>query len=596
MRNYEAIGLRVGLEIHQQLDSGNKLFCHCSIAPKGKNHFPFSIERRMRPAAGELAVVDPAAIYEFFRHREFIYRYNRNSSCLVELDEEPPSPLNKKALYIALQIARLLRADIVDELHVMRKTVIDGSAVSGFQRTALLATNGEIDTSFGPLAIRTIMLEEDAATPLNKRTGVVEYRLDRLGVPLVELATSSDIHTPEQAKEAAKKMGKLLRSVSVVRGIGSIRQDINISIRNGARIELKGFQELEKIPDVVANEAERQLSLIDIKATLEKRGFTETREFSDVTDILKNTKNNFLRKSILSGNRIVAIKLPKFAGLLSKKIGDRTFGKELSAYAAAYGFGIIHSDENIENHSLGNEFQDLRKQMKTGEQDAVLIVAGNKLESVVNALLERINYCIKGVPEETRVADVVGSRYTRPLPGAGRLYPESDIPAIKIHPFLEKVKVPKTLEERKADLDLPGELAEQVINSPYLELYEKLKKYGPVLVASTLMQLTALRRDGILIEKISKSDLEGMFSSIKKGAIAKDTVPEILKSLSKGEEFPVLLKKYEQISDEELVAVIKNAIKSTPEKKENIIIGKVMKQVHGKASGARVARLLRREL
>jgi glutamyl-tRNA(Gln) amidotransferase subunit E (EC 6.3.5.7) len=61
----------------------------------------------------------------------------------------------------------------------------------------------------------------------------------------------------------------ILRSTGKVkRGLGTIRQDINISIREGARVEIKGVQELDLIAEVVRREVCRQVSLLEIREEL----------------------------------------------------------------------------------------------------------------------------------------------------------------------------------------------------------------------------------------------------------------------------------------------------------------------------------------
>src|SRR3989344_5212310 len=207
--NYSELGMKAGLEIHQQLASGTKLFCRCPIG-KSEN-FPVEVRRKMVPVQSELGDEDPAALFEYFRNRTFVYKADPATSCLVELDEIPPRPVSESALRTALQVSRLLNCNLVDEIYFMRKAVIDGSAVSGFQRTGLIATNGSIDTSFGTVKIETVNLEEDSAPAVSKGD-VTEYRLDRLGVPLVEIATDASMHTPQQVKEVAEKIGTMLRA------------------------------------------------------------------------------------------------------------------------------------------------------------------------------------------------------------------------------------------------------------------------------------------------------------------------------------------------------------------------------------------------
>lgn len=587
--DYKKLGLRVGLEIHQQLASGTKLFCRCPI--RKSSEFPIEVRRKMRPVQSELGEEDPAALFEFLRDKTFVYLANRESSCLVELDEQPPKPLNEKALTIAVQLAKLLRCDLVNEIHVMRKTVIDGSAVTGFQRTALIATDGYIDTNFGPLEIKTINLEEDSAPAISKGD-YIEYRLDRLGIPLVEVATASTIGSPEQAKESAEQIGLLLRSLEVVRGIGSIRQDVNISIKEGSRIEIKGFQQLEDIPKLVENEAARQSALIEIKDDLHKRGFKACGKARDITKLFEKTKCNFVRKAVEGGQHVSALVLPKFAGLLKKQCGDRTFGKELSAYPAAYGFGMIHSDEDLEKYNLVYEFDKLRKELEACEEDAIAIIVGNGAEKAISALIGRINYCSVGVPEETRVADGLGSKYARPLPGSGRLYPESDIPAIKITRELTDIEMPKTLEEKRHELkELPKQLAEQIVKSKYYSQFLQLKKYDPVLAATIFLSTYKdLSLRGFDVSKIKKEDLEKIMS---RQDIPQNAIPNILIEILKGETVDVALSYYEEYSDEELRSIVMKVIEENRTKTDSALIGIVMEKTKGRTDGKKVAQLIK---
>lgn len=253
----EKIGFKCGLEIHKQLE-GKKLFCSCPALVNDPNPPDIIIKRKLRVSPSELGEIDKAAKYEMEKNKEFYYEACSTSSCLVELDEEPPHSLNEDALDTALIVSILLNAKPVDELQFMRKVVIDGSNTTGFQRTALVATDGYLDTKKGIINIPTICLEEEAAKKISQKGNKITYRLDRLGVPLVEIATSPDIKDPEHAKEVAEKLGMILNSTGrVKRGLGSIRQDINLSLKNTPRIEIKGFQDLRSIPKVINNEIKR---------------------------------------------------------------------------------------------------------------------------------------------------------------------------------------------------------------------------------------------------------------------------------------------------------------------------------------------------
>jgi len=591
--NYNKLGLRVGIEIHQRLNT-KKLFCNCSSLQSEESEK--EIKRKIRPVAGELGEIDPAALYEFLRNRTFVYRLYQGETCLVELDEEPPHPLNREALKIGLQICMLLNCTIPDEIHVMRKTVIDGSNTGGFQRTAIIGMNGEIKTSTGLIKIETVALEEEAARIEERRGDEIVYKLNGLGIPLIEIATSADIHSPEQAKEVAEKIGMLLRATNVQRGIGTIRQDVNISIAGGARIEVKGFQELADIPKLVENEAKRQASLIEIKKELQKRGLKEIKEAEDVTKLFENAQCNFIKKN--KPKKILALKLEKFAGLLKKECGDRTFGKELSAYAGAYGYGIIHSDEDLEKYKLNNEFRKMREKLKAKDEDAVLIIAGDNPEKAMEAVKKRAGQCSIGVPEETRVADGVGSKYTRPLPGSERMYPETDIPPIVINrEVLESIEIPETLEERERALQkiLPKELARQIINSDYLEIFEEIDG-DPILAATTLTStITDLKRKGFRIEKIHKKDFVEIFELVKKKEISKDSVPSALEMVINGNKNEIK-KTLGLMDDEEMEKIVKDIIKKNKDLNEKALMGLAMEKLRGRAEGKRVMEIVRKSL
>lgn len=266
--NFEKIGLKAGLEIHQQLDT-NKLFCSCPSILR-KDEPLFKVKRKLNAVVGELGGVDIAAKYEKSKDETFVYEVF-DTNCLVELDEEPPHQINKEAIEIALHIAFLLNCKIFPVTQIMRKTVVNGSNTSGFQRTLLLAHDGYIETSFGKVGIDYIFLEEDSARPSTPTDEDDEeksksYKLDRLGIPLVEIATGPHMHTPKQIKEAALKIGEIIRACKVKRGLGTIRQDVNISIAGSERVEIKGFQDPKIMETTVIKEIERQKKCLEEKS------------------------------------------------------------------------------------------------------------------------------------------------------------------------------------------------------------------------------------------------------------------------------------------------------------------------------------------
>lgn len=623
--DYKKLGLRVGLEIHQQLNSGTKLFCRCPIMRS--EDLPIEVRRKLRAVPGELGDVDPAALQEYLKNRTFVYRANSESSCLVELDDDPPKPVNEKALRLGVQICKLLHCHILDEVHVMRKTVVDGSSVSGFQRTALIGIGGYVEGNFGNatgrVGVQTVMLEEDAATPIAKGEGVVEYRLDRLGIPLVEIATDSSIGSPQMAKQVAEHIGLLLRSLDdgkgVVRGIGSIRQDINISIESGERIEIKGFQELDKIPDVVENEVNRQMCLLEIKEELRKRGFKSVNtKPADVTKLFVNTKSNLIRKAIDSHGYVYALVLPKFAGLLKKMCGDRTFGKELSNYGETFGLGIMHSDEDVARFGLGFEFNKLREELKLGQEDLFLITAGsskNAIENTLTLIASRASQCIHGVPKETRTSDGVGSKYTRPLPGSGRLYPESDIPPVRITSDLRSVETPRTLMEKQEETiktlvkerGMKESIARAIVNYRTVSTDEirmitdftkKFPKADANIIARMIVEMPKeiKKRFNLDVSKLNREIYYRVLESVSNEEIPNDSIIFILVDYITGNDIGKAMAKYKTITDAELRKIVKDTVSQNKGKKESVLMGLIMKKIRGKASGEKVSKILKEML
>ncbi len=480
--DYQAIGFKCGIEIHNRLATKQKLFCSCPARFSNLEKPSFTIFRKLRAVPGEMGEVDIAAEFEFLRNRDYVYYVYEDTCCLVELDEEPPHEMNREALFIALQIAKLLHCEIPEEIHVMRKTVIDGSNTSGFQRTAIVGLNGYIETSKGIVHIPTVCLEEESAGIVEKKERQVVYRLDRLGIPLIEISTAPEIKDPLHAREVAEKLGMIIRSTGKSQhGIGTTRQDLNVSIAKGARVEIKGVQELELIPKVLECEVKRQLELI-----------------------AKGIK-------------------PK---------------------------------------------------------------------------------------EETRVANPDGTTiFARPLPGGERMYPETDIPPIRISKeFIDSIPLPETLEEKKKRFEkiIGKELAEQIIKSSYLSWFEKFSKiYEPKLVARTFtVILTSLRREGFGIENLDYKHFEKIFELVSKNMLAKEGIETVLKELCKNPkksvEEIIKTRGLKPVSENEIEKIIDEILKKYPElaemKKFSAIMGEAMRVLRGKADGKIVAEIIKRKI
>jgi len=553
--NYSELGLKVGLECHQQLATQKKLFCGCKPQLfKGEPEIIFL--RRLRPTQSELGQIDPAAYFEFQKGVKILYEANSETSCLVEMDEEPPHELNSEALEITLMIALMMNAKPVDEVYVMRKIVIDGSNTTGFQRTCVVALNGSIVVDGKIVPIQHISLEEDAARKMGEEESIIRYRIDRLGIPLVEVTTGPVINTPEEAEKVALTIGRILRSTGRVKhGIGTIRQDLNVSIRDGALIEIKGVQELELISKVVEYEVRRQLNLLKIRDELSRRGLKNDElreEFIDVTLVFKETKCRILQKAISLGKRVFAVKLPKFAGLLGFELAPGLrFGTELSDRAKFWGRvgGILHSDEFKFYGISDEETSKLKIMVNASDEDAIVLVADNveNATDALRAVVGRAREALIGVPEETRAANPDGTtRYMRPRPGSARMYPETDVPPIKItEEYLRRIKglLPESPEEKIERLmknyGLNEKLARQILDSEYEDLFEVIAKetgVAPTIIAATLTEtFKALKREGVNIEALTNEQIIDIFRLVGSEKTTKEAIPEIVRWLAKHE-------------------------------------------------------------
>jgi glutamyl-tRNA(Gln) amidotransferase subunit E len=628
--DYSSIGLRVGIEIHQQLATKEKLFCSCPAELASDETPKREVRRFLKVAKSEVGEVDPAAQYEIMKGRNIIYEVPENHACLVELDEEPPHDLNREAVLITLAIAKALNSTPVDEIEVMRKIVVDGSNTTGFQRTAIVAVGGYLVDDDGLIRIQTICLEEDAARKVDEGRGYVKYNLDRLGIPLIEIATGPDIRSPEQAMRVAFKLGLLLRlSGKVKRGIGTIRQDLNISIKGGVKTEVKGVGRLELIPKVVEYEVSRQLRLLEIRDELIKRGVKESDLpylMVDATDVFLSSKSRLVSSSLSKGLRIYAAPLKGFGGLLKIELmPGRRFGTELSDYAKAWGGvgGIIHSDE-LPSYGISEEEREavFRLLSLDRERDAYVLVISDaeSAERALKAVVDRARHALIGIPKETRAANPDGTtRYMRPQPGAMRMYPETDIRPIPVTQELleeaERLKPPTPedlLTRLVGEHKLAKTLAEQLIRDPlihtYLNLVEELgDKVQPHVIATTLMiHLKGLKSEGLDVSLIDEQTLKTVLEKVGENILSKDAVPEILReySLKKGEvSLEELIKKYTGIGVGELEKLIDEVIETLREtlltKKEkafNIVMGEVMKKVRGRIDGKVVAETVRKKL
>ncbi|MCX8189941.1 MAG: Glu-tRNA(Gln) amidotransferase subunit GatE [Candidatus Diapherotrites archaeon] len=621
--DYKAIGLKAGLEVHQQLDTG-KLFCRCPSKLKS-NSADFSFTRKLSLSASELGEFDRAAMEQAHKKITYEYLFFNDCCCLVECDEEPPSSIDSQALSVALQIALMCNANIFDSACVMRKIVLDGSNVSGYQRTVLLATGGEIYIQNKKVPIQTIVLEEDAARPVQKNSEKTIYSLDRLGIPLIEIATAPALQTPKEVKECAIKIGELIRrTCKAKRGLGTIRQDINISIANGARVELKGVQELEMIDKCVEMEVQRQLALLRIKDVLKERKVRAeniSASFKELDYIFVKSNCRIITEALKSKKHVFGLKVCGFAGIFGTEVQPgRRFGTEVADYLRARHAlsGLFHSDELPKYGITEEEVDSVKADLNVSERDAfVLVVADeNKAKEAFASVAERCLTALNSIPEETREALPDGtSHYLRPLPGAARMYPETDLPKIIIHKsYLKELqkKLPLGLEERLTlykKVGLSNKLAEEMKLSNYACLFEEAIQKGidgKRCAVILLEELKRLEREGFDVENICDEDILAVLEAERSGLNKENTV-EALKQKAKNpsKKIKEIIREfsYQKVSDEEIAKIIKEILKKNKalvmEKKErclNALMGDVMKELKGKADSSKVALNLKKEL
>ncbi|WP_430505512.1 Glu-tRNA(Gln) amidotransferase subunit GatE [Haloparvum sp. PAK95] len=614
--DYEELGLVAGLEIHQQLDTATKLFCDSPTTRREPEEAERELTRTLHPTKSELGELDEAALEESRVDHEFTY-LAYDTTCLVEEDEEPPRTVDDEALSVALQIADLLDVTVVDQAHVMRKLVIDGSNTSGFQRTLLLGQDGAIETSEGTVGIEDLMLEEESAQRIEETDEGVVYGLDRLGIPLVEIGTRPDIRSPEQAREAAERIGMLLRSTGTVkRGLGTIRQDVNVSIAEGARVEVKGVQDLQGIEDIVRGEVQRQSELLDIADELQARD-AEVGDTQEVTDVFADTDSGVIGGALESGGKVTAVPLYGFDGLVGREIQeDRRLGTELSDHAKRHGAGgIFHTDELPAYGVTEDEVEALREAVGASDDDAVAIVAADPetADLAIDAAADRAETAIEGVPEETRDANEDGTtRYLRPLPGAARMYPETDVPPVE--PDVTEVETPELLDEKVDryvdEFALDRGLAEQVAFGQRFPLFEDAVARGvdPTLAATTLEStLTELRRDDVPVGNLTDEHLLETLALVDSGEVPQEGLEDVLTTLA---EQPALSAEEAAeeagvggVSEEEVREAVAEVVERNAEQVEaegmgafSGLMGEAMGALRGKASGDLVSEVLREEI
>jgi glutamyl-tRNA(Gln) amidotransferase subunit E len=617
------VGVKVGLEIHQQLATNKKLFCNC--IPTDTEEYSIKFQRKLRAAKSELGEYDPAALFEKSKSKSIVYYANPDSSCLVEQDEEPPHELDEDAKKISLIIASALKSNIFSEIYPMRKTVVDGSNTTGFQRTMLISQGGNFEVEGTTIGIQSICLEEDAAKNLGDEGTIRKFGLERLGIPLVEIATEPFEVKPQHIKKIALALGRILRSTKKVkRGLGSIRQDVNVSIKDGGGvvIEVKGVQQLDQLEKVVEYEAKRQQGLLEISKELKKRNWIHDKEKDrkDITELFTKCKSKIIQSAIKKQQKIFAISFINMGEIFgyTPYEGIR-LGKEIAELVRFFGIGgVFHSDE-LPNYGIERiDIENLKEFLKINEKDAFLILATTKekIHIVIDQIISRIEFIKNnGIPIDTRLATMNGeTKFLRPRPGAARMYPETDIPPIIIsNEELENAKknIPKSWDESLLELQkkytLNPQLSEQIFDSRYIELFEKIVgkvKINPTFIVSILCStITSFERNGLNSKLLKNEEIEKSFQLLDEGKIAKESIEIIFENIMAGKsqstQEAMKNASIEAVNESDVEEIIKKIVENNQEivknQKERAVgplMGIAMKELRGKASGELVNNLL----
>ena len=614
--DYAAVGFKSGLEIHQQLLTATKLFCRCP-AGRYSRKYDAEILRHMRPTLSELGEYDGTALMEFKTKKEIIYRINRETVCTYEMDDTPPFMIDEDALDIALGIGMLYDCIMVDELHIARKQYLDGSIPTGFQRTTIVGVDGAVPYKDRSIHIIQLGLEEDACREVSDVGHRRTYLTDRLGMPLIETVTAPDMRTPQEVAEVGQLLRRIVRSTGKVRtGTGAAREDVNVSVTGGTRIEIKGVPRLPRIPLLTYNEAMRQWNLLRLRAALERCGIT-TKSFSatieDVTKHVRKTLYLPIQNALSQGMSVLGVRLAGFKGFLRWQTQtDSYFHQEISDRVRVIAClttlpNILHSDSPGEGLSSA-EWQMVRKTLGARDEDAIVLVWGPEIDARLGTqeIVIRAKEATIGIPSETRQALKDGTNgFERILPGPDRMYPDTDLPPKRITAErlagLRAALPPKIVdrERRYAELGVPADLVSPLAVSTFAGLFEKMVEgngLSPKLASLVLAQYPKrLKKKGLSAERLVEGTMSAVLGSVRAGKFHKEGIlPLLAEHLETGKSIEELLPPEGSQRDYRadigsIVAGVLDAKLATDAARSRRAMGLLMETWRGRVDGTRAA-------
>lgn len=624
--DWKRIGFMSGLEVHQQLNTREKLFCRCPAGIYNQDEdYDGELIRHMRPTLSEMGEYDGTALMEFKTRKEIIYRLNNENACTYDIDDTPPFKINREALDYAIEISLLSNLNIVGEVHITRKQYLDGSIPTGFQRTAILGVEGEIQLSNKKVRLIQLSIEEDSCREISDVGHTRMYKTDRLGMPLIETVTYPDCETPFELREAAEYIRFLNRSTGRVRtGIGSGREDVNVSCRGGDRVEIKGVSHNKWIPRLSHNEAFRQFALLRIRdiirGKIPEKSSWQIRSVPLVYEKL-NSGYQAIHDARKLGHRIMAVNLPAFQGILSHFTQPgKCFSDEISDRLKV--IACIEKPNMISSESIGEggsliDFDKIRKWLNSNEDDAQIVFWGPEedMKTALETIRERCLLAFDLVPRETRKAFANGTTiFERVLPGADRMYPDTDSAPIPLpEEYITRLgqKLPVAVSTRISQMKewgIPSDAFHYLLKKNLVPLIERISgefgfthKAVGIFLSHKLKHLEGQKKPH---KEFSPQKIYDLFSFIRSNRLDPEIAGPILAVLMDYPkmDFPSILTslKFKKRTHEELLAPVSFLIgkfreirkSDHPEVTLNWLMGQIRKQALGNIPMNEYSRLI----